>query len=71
MVGGHFLWLGGETEVHGYILGDKHYTQSSGGASRMTSPPLTLEIYTSIHEISPPGGDDRGGRMRGDDLLAS
>ena len=42
-------------------IGAKHYTQSNGGASRMTSPPLTLEIYTSIHEISPPWGTTAGG----------
>ena len=69
--------------VHGYILGPKHYTQSNGGASRMTSPPSTLDIYISIHVISPPWGrpptgvlgssvgDDQRGADAGDDLLAS
>ena len=50
--------------LHGYILGPKHYTQSNGGASRMTSPPSTLDIYiyfyTHIHVISPPWGKTAG-----------
>jgi hypothetical protein len=47
---------------HGYILGDKHYTQSNGGASRMASPPSTLDryIYIYIHVISPPWGTTAG-----------
>jgi len=43
-------------------LGDKHYTQSNGGASRMASPPSTLDryIYIYIHVISPPWGTTAG-----------
>ena len=55
--------------LHGYILGPEHYTQSNGGASRMTSPPSTLDIYiyiyiyiyTHIHMINQSSvGEDRG-----------
>jgi hypothetical protein len=63
-------WLGGETGgfdsvgggLYGYILGDKHYNQSNGGASRMASPPSTLDryIYICIDVISPPWGTTAG-----------
>src|SRR3954451_17247783 len=50
---------------HGYILGDKHYTQSNGGASRMASPPSTLDRYIYIHSCDLSSvGDDRGGGCR-------
>src|SRR4051812_44211677 len=48
--------------VQGYILGDKHYNQRNGGASRMASPPSTLDRYIYIHSCDLSSvGDDRGG----------